>query len=112
MENLFLEITDKSVKASMTIPYQAKLLNTLRAGSFREQKLLRFWRFLAFFSRKCMPSKKVSGKFSKVIFAKTKLLTKIAKDFFSVLKVEKLKKKSMVGGYQYFVLRNCRQTMI
>ena len=33
------------------------------------------------FSREFMPSKKVSGKFAKVIFVKTRLLTKIAKVF-------------------------------
>ena len=51
------------------------------------------------------------GKFEKVIFAKTKLLTKITKVFF-ILKAEKPKKKTLkFEGYQYFVLRNCRQTM-
>ena len=53
---------------------------TLRAESFANRKFRNF-RDFGLFSRKFMPSKKVSGKFAKVIFAKTKLLTKIAKVF-------------------------------
>ena len=60
--------------------FEVKISITLRAKSFANRDFCDF-RDFGFFSRKFMPSKKVSGKFAKVIFAKTKLFTKIAKDF-------------------------------
>ena len=65
----------------------------MRAESFENRNLRDF----GLFSQKSMPSKKVSGIFAKVIFAKTKLLTKIKNRFFSILKAEKPKIKKAYG---------------
>ena len=53
--------------------------DTLRAKGFANRK----FRDFHLFSRKFMPSMKVSGKFGKVIFAKTELLKKITIVFVS-----------------------------